>query len=88
MQTDVYFGFIPAIAITLTSIAKEMKMKREYLPIVSALSGVIASVGMYLDHAPYFPASNLTQAVILGIMAGAGGTGFHQIVKQLTNRKG
>lgn len=58
------------------------KIKDEYIPvIVGLLGGVLGVAGMFII--PEYPASNIMDAVAVGIMNGLTAVGVHQIGKQL-----
>lgn len=58
-------------------------IKDELIPvIVGACGGVLGVAGLYLI--PEFPASDILNAIAIGIASGLASTGANQIYKQLT----
>lgn len=59
------------------------KIKDNYIPvIVGIVGGILGVVGMYIM--PEFPATDILNAIAVGIVSGLASTGAHQIGKQLT----
>ena len=58
------------------------KVKDNFIPsIVGILGGVLGVVGMFVI--PEFPASNVLDAIAVGIVSGLASTGANQAVKQI-----
>lgn len=58
------------------------KIKNEFIPvIVGAAGGILGAVGMYVI--PDFPASDILNAIAVGIASGLASTGVNQVYKQL-----
>lgn len=58
------------------------KVKDSFIPsIVGILGGALGVVGMYVI--PNFPASNVLDAIAVGIASGLASTGAHQAIKQI-----
>lgn len=59
------------------------KVKDELIPVVCGVTGGILGVaGMYLM--PDFPASDVINAVAIGIVSGLAATGANQVLKQVS----
>ncbi|WP_448863698.1 phage holin family protein [Clostridium sp.] len=59
------------------------KVKDEFIPVVCGVAGGILGVaGMYLM--PDFPASDVINAVAIGIVSGLAATGANQVLKQVS----
>lgn len=74
---------IVVIAYLVGLIAKQLpKVKDEFIPvIVGVAGGILGVVGMYVM--PEFPASNILDAIAVGIVSGLASTGANQVVKQI-----
>jgi len=74
---------IVVIAYLVGLLAKQLpKVKDEFIPvIVGVVGGVLGVVGMYVM--PEFPASNILDAIAVGIVSGLASTGANQVVKQI-----
>jgi len=74
---------IVVIAYLVGLLAKQLpKVKDEFIPvIVGVVGGVLGVVGMYVM--PEFPASNVLDAIAVGIVSGLASTGANQAVKQI-----
>ena len=74
---------IVVIAYLVGMLAKQLpKVKDEFIPvIVGVVGGVLGVVGMYVM--PEFPASNILDAIAVGIVSGLASTGANQAVKQI-----
>lgn len=58
------------------------KVKDNFIPsIVGILGGILGVVGLYVI--PEFPASNVLDAIAVGIASGLASTGAHQAIKQI-----
>lgn len=58
------------------------KIKDNYIPvIVGTVGGILGIVGMYIM--PEFPATDILNAIAVGIVSGLASTGVNQISKQL-----
>lgn len=61
------------------------QIKDNLIPvIVGVCGGILGIVGMYVI--PDFPASNILDAISVGIVSGLASTGANQIWKQLTDK--
>lgn len=59
------------------------KIKDNYIPvIVGTVGGILGVVGMYVM--PEFPATDILNAIAVGIVSGLASTGVNQIGKQLS----
>lgn len=57
------------------------KVKDELIPvIVGVAGGILGVVGMYVM--PDFPASDILNAIAVGIVSGLASTGVNQVIKQ------
>lgn len=86
------FGIAGVAAITVISYLIGMgckastKIKNEVIPVVCGVAGAaLGVVGMYTM--PDFPASDVVNAVAIGIVSGLAATGADQAVKQLGGGK-
>ncbi len=60
------------------------KVKDSYIPvIVGVAGGILGIVGMYVI--PNFPATDILNAIAVGIVSGLSSTGVNQIYKQAKN---
>lgn len=60
-------------------------IKDEVIPvIVGVVGGILGVVGMYVM--PDFPATDILNAVAIGIVSGLASTGVNQVGKQLTKK--
>ena len=60
------------------------QVKDNYIPItVGIAGGILGVVGMYVI--PDFPASDILNAIAVGIVSGLSSTGVNQIYKQVKN---
>lgn len=58
----------------------------KWIPVFSVIYGILLGIiGYYLPEGNM--GSNLVEAITIGIAAGSGSTGIHQISKQLTKSK-
>lgn len=84
------FGFTSVAAITVIcylfiEILKMTKLSRRWLPVISGiLGGILGIVSLYTM--PTYPATDLLNAIAIGIVSGLAATGVNQIIKQLGNR--
>ena len=61
------------------------KVKDELIPVfVGVVGGILGVVGMYVI--PDFPATNVMDAVAVGIVSGLAFTGANQAYKQITKK--
>ena len=59
------------------------KVKDELIPVVcGVVGGILGVAGMYLM--PDFPASDVINAVAIGIVSGLAATGANQVLKQVS----
>lgn len=83
------FGFTSVAAITvicylLVEIIKTTPLKRKWLPILSGLiGGALGVVAMAIM--PTYPASDVLNAIAIGIVSGLAATGVNQAAKMLKN---
>ena len=62
---------------------KATSIKNELIPvIVGTCGGILGVIGMYTM--PSFPATNIIDAIAVGIVSGLAATGIDQIYKQTT----
>ena len=62
------------------------KVKDNYIPVVvGTVGGILGIIGMYVI--PEFPATDILNAIAVGIVSGLASTGVNQIGKQLTKSK-
>lgn len=61
------------------------KVKDNYIPvIVGMFGGILGVVGMYVI--PDFPATDVLNAIAVGIVSGLASTGVNQAYKQISNK--
>ena len=61
------------------------KVKDEFIPvIVGVAGGILGVVGMYVM--PDFPATDILNAIAIGIVSGLASTGVNQAIKQIGNK--
>lgn len=61
------------------------KVNNELIPVIVGVSGgILGVVGMYVI--PDFPATNVMDAIAVGIVSGLASTGANQAWKQLTTK--
>lgn len=64
---------------------KASKVKDELIPVIVGVAGGILGVaGMFVI--PDFPATNVMDAIAVGIVSGLASTGANQALKQLTTK--
>lgn len=74
---------IVVICYLLAQVVKTTPLNTKFIPIFCGVAGAILGiVGMYVM--PDFPASNIIDAIAVGIVSGLGATGVNQIYKQLS----
>lgn len=66
--------------------AKQIQqVKDEIIPvIVGVAGGILGVVGMYVM--PDFPATDILNAIAIGIVSGLASTGVNQAIKQISNK--
>lgn len=74
---------IVVICLLAGMVCKQLpKVKDNFIPsIVGTLGGILGVVGLYVI--PNFPASNILDAIAVGIVSGLASTGANQVVKQI-----
>lgn len=73
---------ITVICLLIGKAVKASPVKNELIPvIVGAFGGLLGVAGMYII--PDFPATDIINAIAVGIMSGLGSTGVHQLYKQI-----
>lgn len=73
---------IVVICYLIGMIVKTSPLKDEWIPvIVGVFGGILGVVGMYCM--PDFPASDVLNAIAVGITSGLASTGANQIYKQM-----
>lgn len=66
---------------------KATSLDNKWIPIICAVVGaVLGVVGMYAM--PEFPATDIINAVAVGIVSGLSATGINQVVKQMGGTNG
>lgn len=61
------------------------QVKDEFIPvIVGVTGGILGVVGMYVM--PDFPATDILNAIAIGIVSGLASTGVNQAIKQISNK--
>jgi len=81
------FVAVPTISIICFFIAKIFKdftdeSLHKNIPTVVGLAGVVIATLAYLFIPETIPASNILEAITLGVISGLGSTGLHQVFKQ------
>ena len=78
---------IVVICFLIGLVVKKTKLDDEWIPIiVGVCGGILGVVGMMVI--PNYPASNVMDAIAVGIVSGLAATGTHQIYKQITKMGG
>lgn len=74
---------IVVITYLIGLIAKQIpKVKDELIPVIVGVSGgILGVVGMFVI--PDFPATDILNAIMVGIVSGLASTGVHQTYKQI-----
>lgn len=85
------FGFTSVAAITvicylIAEIIKVTKVNNKWLPVICGVAGGILGVCSML-WMPSYPATDVINAVAIGIVSGFAATGVNQVVKQLRGKK-
>lgn len=77
---------IVVIAYLIGLFAKVLpKVKDNYIPIIVGVSGgILGVVGMYTI--PDFPATDILNAIAVGIVSGLASTGVNQVYKQIASK--
>lgn len=77
---------IVVIAYLIGLAAKRIKaISDEWIPVIVGMAGgILGAVGMYVM--PDFPATNILDAIAIGIVSGLASTGVNQVYKQLTTK--
>lgn len=61
------------------------QVKDEAIPVIVGVSGgILGAIGMYVI--PNFPASDIMNAIAVGIISGLASTGVNQIYKQFSGK--
>lgn len=61
------------------------QVKDEAIPVIVGVSGgILGAIGMYII--PNFPASDIMNAIAVGIISGLASTGINQIYKQFSGK--
>lgn len=78
----VSIGAITVVCYLVAQAVKSTKLDNKWLPVIcGAVGGVLGVVGMYAM--PDFPATDVVNALAVGIVSGLAATGANQIYKQL-----
>ena len=87
------FIAIPSITIICYLAAEAYKSfvtadRHKHIPVLCGVTGFILGVLSYYTVPGYIPASNLIDAVAIGIVSGFAATGVHQLYKQESGNGG
>ena len=75
---------ITVICYLIGMIAKASAVDNKWIPVIVGVAGAaLGAAGMYVI--PDFPASDIINALAVGIVSGLASTGANQIVKQMNN---
>ena len=78
---------IVVICFLIGLVVKKTKLDDEFIPIiVGVCGGILGVAGMYVIQG--YPATNVMDAIAVGIASGLASTGLHQVGKQLSKRGG
>ena len=82
------YAAIPALVIIVYLIAEAVKLigdgaLNKYIPIICGVLGATLAVVAFFFCPAYINATNIFEAIAIGIVSGLAATGVNQIVKQL-----
>lgn len=81
----VSIGAITVVCYLVAQAIKSTKLDNKWLPVIcGTVGGLLGLVGMYVM--PDFPATDVVNAVAVGIVSGLAATGANQVFKQLQNK--
>lgn len=83
------YAAIPAFVIIVYLIAEAVKLfgkgkLNEFIPILCGVNGSVLAIVAFLCCPAYINATNIFEAIAIGIVSGLAATGINQIVKQIT----
>ena len=84
------FAAIPALVVICYLAAEGLKLIKDgalktYLPVMCGVLGGILGIICYAVYPDFISASNLFEAIAIGIVSGLAATGINQIYKQLSD---
>ena len=88
------FTAIPALVVICYLAAEGLKLIKDgalktYLPVICGILGGVLGIVCFVVYPDFILASNLFEAIAIGIVSGLSATGINQIYKQLSdNTKG
>lgn len=62
-------------------------LNNKWIPIICGISGAVLGVACLYLQIPDFPASDIINALAVGIASGLAATGADQVIKQLTKKE-
>ena len=62
-------------------------LNNKWIPIICGISGAVLGVSCLYLQIPDFPASDIINALAVGIASGLAATGADQVIKQLTKKE-
>ena len=83
------FGIASVAAITVIAYLVGMasknvsKIQNKWIPVICGVTGAVLGVVALVTHMPDFPATDIINALAIGIVSGLAATGINQITKQL-----
>ena len=83
------FGIASVAAITVIAYLVGMasknvsKIQNKWIPVICGVTGAILGVVALVIRMPDFPATDVINALAIGIVSGLAATGINQITKQL-----
>jgi hypothetical protein len=83
------FGIASVAAITVIAYLVGMasknisKIQNKWIPVICGVTGAVLGVVALVTNMPDFPATDVINALAIGIVSGLAATGINQITKQL-----
>jgi len=83
------FGIASVAAITVIAYLVGMasknvsKIPNKWIPVICGVTGAVLGVVALVTNMPDFPATDIINALAIGIVSGLAATGINQITKQL-----
>ena len=77
---------ITVVAFLVCQIIKQTPLDNKWLPAIAGGIGLILGIVAFLVGVPDFPASDIINAMAVGIVSGLAATGAHQVYHQLTEK--
>lgn len=86
------FTAIPALVVICYLAAEGLKHIKDgafktYLPVICGILGGILGIVCFAVYPDFILASNVFEAIAIGIVSGLAATGINQVFKQLSNKE-